>query len=172
MYATETVSAGETMSGTWTSGTQTPSEHSVTVVNKTYYDANDGSCTSVEQQLTDGTLAFTVQTRKSAYTHLVQVQLGESEIRTVTPGTDGTYTVTGVNDDVIITVISVLKGDANLDGSINNMDMVRMRKYILKSNSPKDDFEKLAADINASGGIDNLDFIRLRKFILKNIPEL
>ena len=71
-----------------------------------------------------------------------------------------------------IIVTSVLKGDANLDGTINNLDMVRMRKYILKSATPKSEVEALAADINMNGTIENLDFVRLRKFIMKNIPEL
>lgn len=171
-YATETVAAGEIMYGAWTSGTQTPSEHSVTVVNKTYYDANDSSCTSVKHELNGDTLTFTVTTLKSAYTHLVQVRTGDGAAVTVKPNEKGTYTVTGVSDNVTILVISVLKGDANLDGTINNLDMVRMRKYILKSATPKSEVEALAADINMNGTIENLDFVRLRKFIMKNIPEL
>lgn len=171
-YATETVAAGEIMYGAWTSGTQTPSEHSVTVVNKTCYNEADNSCTSVDHDLNGDTLTFTVTTLKSAYTHLVQVQMGDGEAVTVKPDEKGTYTVTGVSDNVTILVISVLKGDANLNGTINNLDMVRMRKYILKSATPKSEVEAHAADINMNGTIENLDFVRLRKFIMKNIPEL
>lgn len=174
VFTTETVTIDQAMNGAWAAGEAPAAAYNVTAVNETYYDANDSSCTSVDQQLTDGTLTFTVTVKagESAYTHLVRVQVGESEAVTVTPDAKGTYTVNGVNDDVTITVISVLKGDANLDGSISNLDMVRMRKYILKSAVPKNDLEKLAADINANGTIENLDFVRLRKFILKNISEL
>lgn len=160
-YATETVAAGENMNGAWTSGSQTPSEHSVTVVNKTYYDANDSSCTSVKQQLTDGALTFTVQTLKSAYAHLVQVQLGEGEIRTVTPGTDGTYIVTGVNDDVTITVTSVLKGDANLNGKVNSTDATAVLRYAAKLRTDFNEFSILAADANQNGKINATDATRI-----------
>lgn len=173
-YATETVAAGEIMYGAWTSGTQTPSEHSVTVVNKTYYDANDSSCTSVEQQLTDGALTFTVQTLKSAYAHLVQVQLGEGEIRTVTPGTNGTYTVTGVNDDVTITVTSVLKGDVDLSGRINIADVVSLRRVVTKKEAftKHSDLQKQAAEVILDGKINMADLVQLRRFVSKKISEL
>lgn len=172
VYADETVSINQPMTGAWVAGASAPSQHQITAVNKTYYDANDSSCTNVDYDLTGDTLTFTVKTLKSAYTHLVQVQMGDGAAVTVKPNEKGTYTVTGVSDNVTILVISVLKGDANLDGTINNLDMVRMRKYILKSATPKSEVEALAADINMNGTIENLDFVRLRKFIMKNIPEL
>lgn len=173
-YATETVAAGEIMYGAWTSGTQTPSEHSVTVVNKTYYDANDSSCTSVKHELNGDTLTFTVTTLKSAYTHLVQVQLGEGEIRTVTPGTDGTYTVTGVNDNVTITVTSVLKGDVDLSGRINIADVVSLRRVVTKKETftKHSDLQKQAAEVILDGKINMADLVQLRRFVSKKISEL
>ena len=171
-YTDETVTIAQPMTGAWAAGASAPSQYQITAVNKTYYDANDSSCTSVDHELNGDTLTFTVTTLKSAYTHLVQVQMGDGAAVTVKPNEKGTYTVTGVSDNVTILVISVLKGDANLDGTINNLDMVRMRKYILKSATPKSEVEALAADINMNGTIENLDFVRLRKFIMKNIPEL
>ena len=173
-YATETVAAGEIMYGAWTSGTQTPSEHSVTVVNKTYYDANDSSCTSVKHELNGDTLTFTVTTLKSAYTHLVQVQLGEGEIRTVTPGTDGTYTVTGVNDNVTITVTSVLKGDVDLSGRINIADVVSLRRVVTKKENftKHSDLQKQAAEVILDGKINMADLVQLRRFVSKKISEL
>lgn len=171
-YTTETVTIDQPMIGAWAAGESAPSQYQITAVNKTCYDEADNSCTSVDHELNGDTLTFTVTTIKSAYTHLVQVQMGDGAAVTVKPDEKGTYTVAGVNDDVTILVISVLKGDANLDGTINNLDMVRMRKYILKSATPKSEVEALAADINMNGTIENLDFVRLRKFIMKNIPEL
>lgn len=172
VYADETVSIDQPMTGAWAAGASAPSQYQITAVNKTCYDEADNSCTSVEHELNGDTLTFTVETLKSTYTHLVQVQMRDGEAVTVKPDEKGTYTVTGVSDNVTILVISVLKGDANLDGTINNLDMVRMRKYILKSATPKSEVEAHAADINMNGTIENLDFVRLRKFIMKNIPEL
>lgn len=171
-YTDETVTIDQPMTGAWAAGAAAPSQYQITAVNKTCYDEADNSCTSVEHELNGDTLTFTVTPLKSAYTHLVQVQMGDGAAVTVKPDDQGTYTVAGVNDDVTIIVTSVLKGDANLDGTINNLDMVRMRKYILKSATPKSEVEALAADINMNGTIENLDFVRLRKFIMKNIPEL
>lgn len=171
-YTDETVTIDQPMTGTWAAGASAPSQYQITAVNKTCYNEADNSCTSVDHELNGDTLTFTVTTLKSAYTHLVQVRTGNGEAVTVKPDEKGTYTVTGVSDDVTIIVTSVLKGDANLDGTINNLDMVRMRKYILKSATPKSEVEALAADINMNGTIENLDFVRLRKFIMKNIPEL
>ena len=171
-YTTETVNINQPMTGAWAAGESAPSQYQITAVNKTYYDANDSSCANVDYDLTGDTLTFTVETLKSAYTHLVQVQMGDGVAVTFKPDEKGTYTVTGVSDDVTILVTSVLKGDAHLTGTINNLDMVRMRKYILKSATPKSEVEALAADINMNGTIENLDFVRLRKFIMKNIPEL
>lgn len=172
VYADETVSINQPMTGAWVAGASAPSQYQITAVNKTCYNEADNSCTSVDHDLNGDTLTFTVTTLKSAYTHLVQVQMGDGEAVTVKPDEKGTYTVTGVSDNVTILVISVLKGDANLNGTINNLDMVRMRKYILKSATPKSEVEAQAADINMNGTIENLDFVRLRKFIMKNIPEL
>ena len=172
VYADETVSINQPMTGAWVAGASAPSQYQITAVNKTCYNEADNSCTSVDHELNGDTLTFTVTIIKSAYTHLVQVQMGDGAAVTVKPDEKGTYTVTGVSDDVTILVISVLKGDANLNGTINNLDMVRMRKYILKSATPKSEVEAHAADINMNGTIENLDFVRLRKFIMKNIPEL
>ena len=169
-YATETVAAGEIMCGAWTSGTQTPSEHSVTVVNKTYYDANDSSCTSVKHELTDGALTFTVQTLKSAYAHLVQVQLGEGEIRTVTPGTDGTYTVTGVNDDVTITVISIKKGDVNLDSYVDSTDASKVL-YYATGREILNDLQLIAVDVNHDGYCDSSDALQILYYATMKITE-
>lgn len=171
-YTGETVTIDQPMTGAWAAGAAAPSQYQIAAVNKTCYDEADNSCTRVDHELNGDTLTFTVETLKSAYTHLVQVRTGDGAAVTVKPDEKGTYTVTGVSDDVTILVISVLKGDANLDGTINNLDMVRMRKYILKSATPKSEVEALAADINMNGTIENLDFVRLRKFIMKNIPEL
>ena len=160
-YTTETVTIDQPMTGVWASGAAQPSEHSVTVVNKTYYDANDSSFTSVKHELNGDTLTFTVKTLKSAYTHLVQVQLGEGEIRTVTPGTDGTYIVTGVNDDVTITVTSVLKGDANLNGKVNSTDATAVLRYAAKLRTDFNEFSILAADANQNGKINATDVTRI-----------
>lgn len=167
-YATETVAAGEIMYGAWTSGTQTPSEHSVTVVNKTYYDANDSSCTSVKHELNGDMLTFTVTTLKSAYTHLVQVRTGDGEAVTVKPDEKGTYTVTGVSDNVTILVTSVLKGDVIMDGKINNKDLIRVRQIVLSNYMPTE-LERLTADTFSDGKINNKDLIRVRQYILGNI---
>lgn len=117
-YTDETVTIDQPMTGAWAAGASAPSQYQVTAVNKTCYNEADNSCTNVDYDLTGDTLTFTVKTLKSAYTHLVQVRMGDGEAVTVKPDEKGTYTVTGVSDDVTIIVTSVLKGDVIMDGKI------------------------------------------------------
>ena len=144
------------------------SQYQITAVNKTYYDEADNSCTSVDHELNGDTLTFTVTTLKSAYTHLVQVQMGDGEAVTVKPDDQGTYTVAGVNDDVTILVTSVLKGDVIMDGKINNKDLIRVRQIVLSNYMPTE-LERLTADTFSDGKINNKDLIRVRQYILGNI---
>ena len=170
-YTTETVSINQPMTGAWAAGESAPSQHQITAVNKTYYDANDGSCTSVDHELNGDTLTFTVKTLKSAYTHLVQVQLGEGEIRTVTPGTDGTYTVTGVNDNVTITVTSVKLGDVNLDGGIAADDATLVLQYAAKL-ATLSEIQRIAADTNRDKGVASDDATIILQYAAKIITKI
>ena len=174
-YATETVEINQAMNGAWAAGEAPAAEHNVTVVNETYYDASDGERTKVEDAVVqNGTLTFTVQTLDGAYTHLARVQVGEGEAVTVTPDADGIYTITDVNDDVTITVTSVLKGDANLDSKVNIGDVVLLRRFM----AGKADFEKsaelqrLAINVVVDEKINMQDLVMLRKFLSGKITEL
>ena len=175
VYTEETVTVNQLMCGKWRSGA---AAYTVKAVNNTAYDKDgktDDTRTSVDATISaDGVLRVSVKRTEEGkgYVFLVKAQVANGEAQTLKADESGVYKLENVTADVTVTVTSVLKGDANLDGSINNLDMVRMRKYILKSAAPKNDIEKLAADINANGTIENLDFVRLRKFILKNISEL
>lgn len=168
VYADETVSIDQHMTGAWAAGAAAPSQYQIAAVNKTCYNEADNSCTSVDHDLNGDTLTFTVTTLKSAYTHLVQVQMGDGEAVTVKPDEKGTYTVTGVSDDVTILVISVLKGDVIMDGKINNKDLIRVRQIVLSNYVPTE-LERLTADTFSDGKINNKDLIRVRQYILGNI---
>lgn len=171
-YTSETVTIDQPMTGAWAAGAAAPSQYQITAVNKTYYDANDNSCTRVDYELTGDTLTFTVETLKNAYTHLVQVQLGEGEIRTVTPGTDGTYTVTGVSDDVTILVTSVLKGDADLDGAITSNDASTVLRQVAKIPPYLSEIASLTADVDLDGAITSNDASTILRYVAKLTPTL
>ena len=170
-YATETVTIDQPMTGAWAAGESAASQHQITAVNKTYYDANDSSCTNVDYDLTGDTLTFTVKTLKSAYTHLVQVQMGDGEAVTVKPDDQGTYTVAGVNDDVTILVTSVLKGDANLDGYVAANDATAILRYLAEL-KVLDEYGLAAADANCDGFIAANDATRILRFSAALIPAL
>lgn len=171
-YTDETVTIDQPMTGAWAAGASAPSQYLITAVNKTCYNEADNSCTSVDHELNGDTLTFTVTTLKSAYTHLVQVQLGEGEIRTVTPGTDGTYTVTGVNDNVTILVISVLKGDADLDGAITSNDASTVLRQVAKIPPYLSEIASLTADVDLDGAITSNDASTILRYVAKLIPTL
>lgn len=167
-YTDEMVTIAQPMTGAWAAGASAPSQYQITAVNKTCYNEADNSCTSVDYELNGDTLTFTVTTLKSAYTHLVQVQMGNGEAVTVKPNEKGTYTVTGVSDNVTIIVTSVLKGDVIMDGKINNKDLIRVRQIVLSNYMPTE-LERLTADTFSDGKINNKDLIRVRQYILGNI---
>ena len=170
-YTTETVTIGQSMTGAWAAGASAPSQYQITAVNKTYYDANDSSCTNVvDYDLTGDTLTFTVETPKSAYTHLVQVQIGEGEIQTITPGTGDTYTVPGVNDDVTITVISIKKGDVNLDSYVDSTDALKVL-YYATGREILNDLQLIAVDVNHDGYCDSSDALQILYYATMKITE-
>ena len=171
VYADETVSIDQPMTGAWAAGASAPSQYQIAAVNKTRYDEADGSCTSVDYDLTGDTLTFTVKTLKSTYTHLVQVQLGDGEIRTVTPGTDGIYTVTGVNDNVTITVTSVKLGDVNLDGGIAADDATLVLQYAAKL-ATLSEIQRIAADTNRDKGVASDDATIILQYAAKIITKI
>ena len=94
--------------------------------------------------------------------------MGDGEAVTVKPNEKGTYTVTGVSDNVTIIVTSVLKGDVIMDGKINNKDLIRVRQIVLSNYMPTE-LERLTADTFSDGKINNKDLIRVRQYILGNI---
>ncbi|TYQ12929.1 UNVERIFIED_CONTAM: endoglucanase [Acetivibrio alkalicellulosi] len=59
-------------------------------------------------------------------------------------------------------------GDLNQDGSVNSIDSVLLRRYILEIPV---DIDLESADLNGDGKIDSTDYILLRKFILEIIPS-
>lgn len=170
-YTGETVTIDQPMTGAWAAGASAPSQYQITAVNKTYYDANDNSCTRVDHELNGDTLTFTVETLKNAYTHLVQVRTGDGEAVTVKPDEKGTYTVTGVSDDVTIIVTSVLKGDANLDGAVAADDATAILQYVAKL-ATLQPLAAQAADANQDGAVAADDSTAILRYIAKLDPKL
>lgn len=170
-YTDETVTIDQPMTGAWAAGAAAPSQYQITAVNKTCYDEADNSCTRVDHELNGDTLTFTVETLKNAYTHLVRVRTGDGEAVTVKPDDQGTYTVTGVNDDVTILVISVLKGDANLDGYVAANDATAILRYLAEL-KVLNEYGLAAADANCDGFIAANDATRILRFSAALIPAL
>mgnify|MGYP004504517393 CR=1 FL=1 len=171
-YTTETVTIDQPMTGAWAEGAAAPSQYRITAVNKTYYDANDSSCTNVDYDLTGDTLTFTVGTLKSTYTHLVQVQMGDGEAVTVKPNDQGTYTVTGVSDDVTIIVTSVLKGDVDLDGAVTSNDASTILRQVVKIPPYLSEIASLTADVDLDGAITSNDASTILRYVAKLISTL
>ena len=55
-------------------------------------------------------------------------------------------------------------GDLNRDGSVNSLDLLVMRKYLVAL-PIEGIFDEAAADVNGDGSIDILDLVRLRKVL-------
>ena len=169
-YTDETVTIDQPMTGAWAAGAAAPSQYRITAVNKTCYNEADNSCTSVDHELNGDTLTFTVTTLKSAYTHLVQVQMGDGEAVTVKPDEKGTYTVAGVNDDVTIIVTSVLKGDVDGDGKVNSTDALQAL-YISTGRLTPNLYQLLAGDVDANGAVNSSDSLNILYFSTGRITQ-
>lgn len=169
-YTDETVTIDQSMTGAWAAGAAAPSQYQIAAVNKTCYNEADNSCTSVDHDLNGDTLTFTVTTLKSAYTHLVQVQMGDAAPQTVAD-VNGVYTVTGVNDDVKIIVTSVLIGDVNLDGAVAADDATAILQYVAKL-ATLQPLAAQAADANQDGAVAADDSTAILRYIAKLDPKL
>ncbi|CDG34935.1 dockerin type I cellulosome protein [Acetivibrio thermocellus BC1] len=66
---------------------------------------------------------------------------------------------------------NVVLGDVNGDSKINAIDVLLMKKYILKviNDLPSDGVK--AADVNADGQINSIDFTWLKKYMLKAVEK-
>ena len=169
-YTDEMVTIAQPMTGAWAAGASAPSQYQITAVNKTCYNEADNSCTSVDYELNGDTLTFTVTTLKNAYTHLVQVQMGDGEAVTVKPDEKGTYTVAGVNDDVTITVISIKKGDVNLDSYVDSTDALKVL-YYATGREILNDLQLIAVDVNHDGYCDSSDALQILYYATMKITE-
>lgn len=54
-------------------------------------------------------------------------------------------------------------GDVNADGSVDNADVILLRRYVAKWNNIT--IQKDAADVNKDGEVDNADVILIRRFV-------
>ena len=111
-----------------------------------------------------------MKTLKSAYTHLVQVRTGDGAAVTVKPDEKGTYTVTGVSDNVTILVTSVLKGDVDGDGKVNSTDALRAL-YISTGRLTPDLYQLLAGDVDANGAVNSSDSLNILYFSTGRITQ-
>lgn len=82
-----------------------------------------------------------------------------SDVKTV--GADK-QSYNGSADAVSIT-LTVLKGDVNGDGSVNIIDLVRMKKYLAQITS---EIVTDNADMDSDGAVENEDMVLLRKTLI------
>ena len=71
-----------------------------------------------------------------------------------------------------VDLVLVLRGDANLDGDLDGLDMLKIKKHYLET-SLLEGVPLAAADANGDGEADSVDILRVKKFFLgtqKNIP--
>ncbi|MDD3452730.1 MAG: dockerin type I domain-containing protein [Bacilli bacterium] len=100
-----------------------------------------------------------------------------------TTNSNGTYNLSGdskVGTGDIITITSgnttesfriVIKGDADGDGSVNAVDYVKVRNYIMGSSSLNGSY-KLASDVNNDGSINAVDYVNIKNYIMGNASVL
>ncbi|HOP93739.1 MAG TPA: dockerin type I repeat-containing protein, partial [Acetivibrio thermocellus] len=81
-----------------------------------------------------------------------------------TPG----YDVLFKNIALTKVVPEVKKGDIVLDGNINSLDMMKLKKYLIRETQFNYD-ELLRADVNSDGEVNSTDYAYLKRYILRII---
>ena len=69
----------------------------------------------------------------------------------------------------IVTISERVPGDANGDGQVTGMDLIRLRKYLAGDNV---EIDLSNADVNGDGKVTGMDLIRLRKYLAGADVEL
>ena len=69
------------------------------------------------------------------------------------------------NEDINVGDAINKPGDVNMDGKVNSLDYVMVRKYIMKTGDLSVD-QKKYADVNSDNTINSLDYVLIRKIIM------
>lgn len=88
-------------------------------------------------------------------------------IRICSDNTPG-YDVLFKNIALTKVVPEVKKGDIVLDGNINSLDMMKLKKYLIRETQFNYD-ELLRADVNSDGEVNSTDYAYLKRYILRII---
>ena len=64
-------------------------------------------------------------------------------------------------------IVSVIRGDANIDGKISALDYVKIKNHIMKQSIITNSKELYGADMNADGKISALDYVAIKNKIMK-----
>ena len=62
-----------------------------------------------------------------------------------------------------------LAGDVNRDGTVNGLDLVRLKRYLAGYD---EEISELNADVNADGKVDGRDAVRLKRYLAGYDTEL
>lgn len=98
------------------------------------------------------------------------ISISESGVITGLKRGSTTITVTAENGGCLtnVEVNVVICGDANDDGELNSLDMVKIITSLLTENTPE---YSRASDLNGDGKINIIDLVALKKLLAKNTAE-
>ena len=65
----------------------------------------------------------------------------------------------------------VIYGDANGDGKVSAVDYVKIKNYIMSSDSLNGSY-KIAADVNKDGVVSAVDYVNIKNYIMGNSSVL
>lgn len=68
-------------------------------------------------------------------------------------------------DKVLDSIKIIVSGDINGDGKVNNMDVSRIARIVVKKDIP-DYYQLIAADVNGNGSVNNRDAAYLMRYLL------
>ncbi|MGN0593177.1 MAG: dockerin type I domain-containing protein [Ruminococcus sp.] len=151
-----------------TTTTTTPQETTAltttttTAVSETTTSDTESTSNSLTTTTTTKTTTTTTTATTAATTYTTQ---SESSTQTTTTTVTATTTTSSSSTTVTTTEASPLSGDVNQDGKCTIMDVILVRKYLIKIIG-KDDLNLMLADCNEDGTVNIFDAVLLMNRIL------
>ena len=123
-----------------------------------------------DEQYLPGAVEFTV-TSDMACVVAVENEDGSFTVVPCTTTDDGEhkFTVTITNADVKVSI--AFRGDANLDGEVDSVDMLKVKNHYMETKLLSG-FALIAADANMDGEVDSVDMLLIKKLYLEMIDSL
>jgi pectate lyase len=154
-----------------TTNTTTTATEGTIVSNYVVTDNNGAEVTDANGDVVTGTVIVTVTTTATSKD---SPDTTDGSVATDSPSGSESVTTFASTTAHVDTGAVTLLGDVNLDGEVNSVDIVMLKKYLLTMIGDDDlsTDARLNADVTGDGEIQATDLLKLKKYVLLMIDSL